>query len=68
MRLPPGPKEPAALQTVEWIARPTAFLRRCEARYGDPFTIRVGWMDAPTVLVSDPEQIRRIFTAGAAEL
>ena len=68
MRLPPGPKEPAALQTVEWIARPTAFLRRCEARYGDPFTIRVGWMDAPTVLVSDPEQIRRIFTAVPVEL
>jgi cytochrome P450 family 135 len=64
MPLPPGPEEPAALQTVEWVARPTAFLRRCRARHGDPFTIRVGWMDAPTVLVSDPEEIRRIFTAG----
>ena len=36
--LPPGPREPAALQTVEWIARPTAFLRRCRARHGEPFT------------------------------
>jgi cytochrome P450 len=62
--LPPGPREPAALQTVEWIARPTAFLRRAQARHGEPFTVRVAWADAPMVLVSDPEAIRRVFTAG----
>src|SRR3954468_13895739 len=61
--LPPGPREPAALQTVEWIARPTAFLRRAQARHGEPFTVRVAWADAPMVLVSDPESIRRVFTA-----
>ena len=66
MTLPPGPREPAALQTVEWIARPTAFLRRCRARHGDPFTVRVAWADAPMVLVSDPEAIRRVFAAGPA--
>ena len=66
--LPPGPAEPAALQTVEWIARPTAFLRRCQARHGEPFTVRVGWMDAPTVLVSDPEHVKRVFTADPAVL
>ena len=63
MTLPPGPREPAALQTVEWIVRPTAFLRRCRARHGDPFTVRVAWADAPMVLVSDPESIRRVFAA-----
>ena len=61
--LPPGPREPLALQTIEWIARPTALLRRCQARYGEPFTVRVAWADAPMVLVSDPEAIRRVFTA-----
>ncbi len=66
--LPPGPREPAALQTAEWIARPTAFLRRCQARHGEPFTVRVAWADAPMVLVSDPEEIRRIFTADPAVL
>src|SRR5215218_3358829 len=66
--LPPGPREPAALQTVEWITRPTAFLRRCRARHGDPFTVRVAWADAPMVLVSDPEAIRRIFAADDSEL
>jgi len=66
--LPPGPKEPAALQTVEWIARPTAFLRRCRARHGDPFTVRVAWADAPMVLVADPGEIRRIFAADDSQL
>ncbi len=66
--LPPGPREPAALQTVEWIARPTAFLRRCRARHGDPFTVRVAWADAPMVLVADPGEIRRIFAAGDEQL
>jgi cytochrome P450 family 135 len=66
--LPPGPKEPAALQTVEWIARPTAFLRRCRARHGDPFTVRVAWADAPMVLVADPGEVRRIFAADDGQL
>src|SRR5262245_9619615 len=66
--LPPGPREPSALQTVEWIARPTALLRRAQARHGEPFTVRVAWADAPMVLVSDPESIRRVFTADAETL
>src|SRR3954471_23127417 len=63
MPLPPGPAAPAALQTYEWIARPTALLRRAQARYGEPFTLRTLWADAPMVLVSDPEDVRRVFTA-----
>lgn len=61
--LPPGPREPAALQTVEWVVRPTALLRRAQARYGEPFTLRTAWSDAPLVLVSDPEEVKRIYTA-----
>jgi cytochrome P450 len=61
--LPPGPREPAALQTVEWIVRPTALLRRAQARYGEPFTLRTAWMDAPLVLTSDPDEIKRIYAA-----
>jgi cytochrome P450 len=61
--LPPGPREPAALQTVEWVVRPTALLRRAQARYGEPFTLRTAWSDAPLVLVSDPDEVRRIYTA-----
>src|SRR5919107_3449928 len=61
--LPPGPGEPAALQTVEWIVPPTALLRRAQARYGEPFTVRTAYWDAPMVLVSDPAEIRRIYAA-----
>jgi cytochrome P450 len=63
MLLPPGPAEPAAIQMSEWIVRPTALLRRCHARYGEPFTLRIGWSDAPMVLVSDPTDIKRVFAA-----
>jgi cytochrome P450 len=66
--LPPGPREPRALQTVEWIVRPTALLRRAQARYGEPFTLRTAWMDAPMVLVSDPAEIKRVYAAGPDEL
>src|SRR3954447_14335871 len=61
--LPPGPSAPAALQTVEWIVRPTALLRRAQARYGEPFTVRTAYWDAPMVLVSDPGEIKRIYAA-----
>jgi cytochrome P450 family 135 len=61
--LPPGPGEPSAVQTVEWVIRPTDLLRRAQARYGEPFTLRTAWSDAPMVVVSDPEEIRRIYTA-----
>ena len=47
--LPPGPREPAAAQTLEWVLRPTALLRRCAARHGDAFTRRLSFDDAPTV-------------------
>ena len=63
MQLPPGPAAPAAAQTIEWVARPTDLLRRSAARYGEPFTLRTLWADAPMVLVSDPETIRRVYAA-----
>ena len=66
--LPAGPRAPVWWLTVEWIVRPTALLRRCAARHGEPFTLRTLWADAPMVLVSDPEDVRRVFTAGPEQL
>src|SRR3954452_13006364 len=63
MPLPPGPPEPAALQLSEWTVGPTALLRRCHARYGEPVTLKIGWSDAPMVFVSDPADIKRVFAA-----
>jgi cytochrome P450 family 135 len=66
--LPPGPPMPAAVQTLEWIARPTDLLRRSAARYGEPFTLRTLWADAPMVLVSDPAEIKRIHAEPSSVL
>jgi cytochrome P450 len=66
--LPPGPAAPAAAQTIEWIVRPTDLLRRSAARYGEPFTLRTLWADAPMVLVSDPETIKRVYAAPEEQL
>ena len=63
--LPPGPSFPPALQTWEWLARPTTLLRRSAARHGVPFTLRTAWTDAPMVVVSDPADVRAVFTAPA---
>jgi cytochrome P450 family 135 len=61
--LPPGPRAPLAVQTVQWVTQPTTLLRRAQARHGEPFTLRMAWSDAPMVLTSDPEEIRRIYAA-----
>ncbi len=68
MPLPPGPRAPSALQTYEWIARPTTLMRRAQARYGEPFTLRLQWSDAPMVFTSDPEEIRRVYAAPPDQL
>jgi cytochrome P450 len=60
--LPPGPRMPAALQTLGWWSRPTAFLERCRARYGKRFTVRL-LGQSPIVVLSDPEEIKALFQA-----
>jgi cytochrome P450 len=59
--LPPGPRAPAAWQTVAWMSRPGAFLSGVHARFGDPATIRTYWTEQPMVLFSDPESVRDVF-------
>jgi cytochrome P450 family 135 len=61
MELPPGPRAPAAWQTVAWTVRPAAFLRQVHTRFGDPVTIRTYWMDEPMVLFSHPDAVREVF-------
>lgn len=61
MQLPPGPRAPALWQTIAWMARPAAFMRRVHARFGDPATIRTFWTEEPMVLFSHPDAVRDIF-------
>ena len=53
---------PVLLQSVGFWSRPTAFLERCRARYGTPFTVRLTGQP-PLVMISDPEQIKELFQA-----
>jgi cytochrome P450 family 135 len=59
--LPPGPREPAALQTLRWVIRPTAFMEEQAHRFGDTFTVRL-LNSPPMVFTSDPEALREVFT------
>jgi cytochrome P450 len=73
---PPGPKMPAALQTVRWTRHSPSFMDACHARYGDVFTLRfvaraVAGRYAPReegrwVFLADPEHVKQVFTADPA--
>jgi cytochrome P450 len=65
MSLPPGPRMPRALQAVGWTQRPLPWLERCHRRYGDTFTLRIRHY-GDWVILSDPEDVKKIFTAGRA--
>src|SRR6476646_10995037 len=40
--LPKGPRRPAFVQTLEWVLDPKGFMTRCQRRYGDTFSVRLG--------------------------
>jgi cytochrome P450 len=63
--LPPGPRMPRAVQAVGWTQRPMPFLERCHRRYGDIFTLRIRHY-GDWVLLADPDDVKRVFTAGRA--
>jgi cytochrome P450 len=59
--LPPGPRQPRAVQALQRIWRYAEFSDRGHERYGDTFTVRVG--NSPTaVLTRDRDVIRRLYT------
>ncbi|HVD40626.1 MAG TPA: cytochrome P450 [Solirubrobacterales bacterium] len=63
--LPPGPRLPRALQAVGWTQRPLPWLEKCHRRYGDIFTLRIRHY-GDWVILSDPDDVKKIFTAGRA--
>jgi cytochrome P450 len=65
--LPPGPRMPSALQAVGWTWRSLPFMERCQKRYGDIFTLRVRH-GGTWVLVCNPEDVKRVFTAAPERL
>jgi cytochrome P450 len=67
MALPPGPRAPAAVNTVRLVRRPIETLVEWNRRYGDAFTVR--WMVFGTgVYVADPDEIKGMFTGDQSGL
>ena len=60
MALPPGPRQPAFMQLLQFTLRPLPFLEECLQRYGDPFTMRVAGLGTYVVLTA-PELIKQVF-------
>lgn len=65
--LPPGPRLPRLLQSIRWAREPLPLLERCRERYGDTFTLRLSHLGTWVVL-SDPEDVKRIFSTDTNEL
>ena len=63
----PGPRLPRAVQGVRFLASEHRMLQRYHRRYGDVFALKV-WPFDPLVVVSDPKDIKRIFTGDPAQL
>jgi cytochrome P450 family 110 len=63
MSLPDGPRTPATLQLIQWIASPLWFMRNCSERYGDCFTVSFGDNLSRTVVFSDPQVLKIILTS-----
>jgi cytochrome P450 len=65
--LPPGPRSPRLLQSRRWSRDPLPFLEECRARYGPTFTLRLRHLGT-WVLLSDPEDVKRVFSADTDDL
>jgi cytochrome P450 family 135 len=65
-KLPAGPPLPTPLQAAIWALRPLELMDRCEARYGEIFTLRIR-RGRPWVLLTNPAHVKQVFTR-ASEL
>jgi cytochrome P450 family 135 len=61
-QLPAGPKEPPLIQMAWWLSRPIGFLESCRKRFGDNFSVTFLGSQRPTVMLSNPEAIRALYT------
>jgi cytochrome P450 len=57
---PNGPRYPRIVQAWLWLKKPTWFLDRCSAAYGDVFTIRLP-LGLTMVHVAHPELVKAVF-------
>ena len=66
-RLPEGETISPILQTIRWVKDPLEYLQYCQQKYGDIFTMNIGPISQPQVLISDPEVLKILFSLGYDE-
>ena len=64
MSLPPGPG-PIPLNVLGWTLRPVPFMEQCRTRYGDRFTVDLGPPEGKWIFLTQPDEIREMFSAPA---
>ena len=64
--LPPGPRWPAAIQSIALLPLRHRFVPWLRRRYGDVFTVRVLPRSRPLVIFSRPEHVKEIFAGDPA--
>ncbi|MCB0875171.1 MAG: cytochrome P450 [Solirubrobacterales bacterium] len=67
VRMPPGPRGPAALNTLRLVQRPVESMIGWRRRYGDIFTVRL-LVFGTGVYVSDLDEIKAMFTGDQSSL
>jgi len=63
----PGSRLPRSLQGARFLTSEHRMLARYQRRYGDVFAVNI-WPFDPLVIVSDPAEVKRIFTGDPAQL
>ncbi|NEP87161.1 MAG: cytochrome P450 [Okeania sp. SIO2C2] len=53
-----GPKAPALIQLLQWVAKPLTFMEKCAKEYGDAFQVKLNY---PMVFISHPKAIEEIL-------
>ncbi|WP_028463814.1 cytochrome P450 [Nesterenkonia alba] len=65
--LPPGPRTPAAVQTLQFYSRRQSAFPAFHTRYGDTFTLRAYPGPVTYVMFTRPEDIKEIFAGDSWE-
>ncbi len=66
--LPPGPRLPVTVQTLLFGSYRHRYLPALRRRYGDTFSIRLAPHARQIVMLSDPDDIRAVFTGPTSAL
>lgn len=60
--IPPGPRMSRTLQSLAFLTRQPAFMRRAHAKYGPMFSVRIAGFPN-FIILGDPELVKKVYTA-----